>query len=149
MQALRNTVAIVALILAGAGATAAVEPVYTSLFSNNAVGGHDVVAYFDDGRPVKGSKKHSTNWNGARWLFASAKNLAAFEAEPERYAPQYGGYCAWAVSQGYTAKGNPDNWKIVDGKLYLNYDANVQKTWESDIPGFIRDANTNWPKLLE
>ena len=68
---------------------------------------------------------------------------------PEAYAPQYGGYCAWAVSQGYTAKGDPKYWKVVDGKLYLNYDASVQKNWEKDIPGHIANASKNWPKVLD
>ena len=147
MRTIRTLTAIAGLLLAASAA--AVDPVYTALFSSNALSGHDAVAYFTEGKPVEGSKQLSTRWNGARWLFSSAANLAAFEAEPERYAPQYGGYCAWAVSQGYTAKGNPENWRVVDGKLYLNYDASVQKTWESDIPGFIRSANANWPKLLE
>ena len=85
----------------------------------------------------------------ATWRFSSAANLAAFEADPEAYAPQYGGYCAWAVSQGYTASTDPTAWRIVDGKLYLNYSQGVQRRWEQDIPGNIVKADTNWPKVLE
>ena len=126
----------------------ALDPVYTSYFSDLAVGGHDPVAYFVDGKPVKGDSKFSAEYNDAEWRFANAENLAAFQLDPEKYAPQYGGYCAWAVSQGYTASGDPDNWRIVDGKLYLNYNDEVQETWVTDIPGFISSANDNWPTLL-
>ena len=83
-----------------------------------------------------------------KWLFSSAENLAAFEADPDAYAPQYGGYCAWAVSQDYTARGNPKNWTIVDNKLYLNYSNKIQARWEKDIPGFIALADGNWPSVL-
>ncbi len=96
-------------------------PVYTGTFSNTAVSGYDTVAYFTQGKPVKGSTEFRTTYNGAEWRFASAANLAKFRANPGRYAPQYGGYCAWAVSQGYTASGDPTVWKVVGGKLYLNY----------------------------
>jgi hypothetical protein len=82
------------------------------------------------------------------WRFANDKNLEAFKAKPEAYAPQYG-YCAWAVSQGYTAQGDPKAWSIVDGKLYLNYNADVHKTWQKDAPGNIAKADKNWPKVLE
>jgi YHS domain-containing protein len=130
-------------------AFAAKPPVYTGALSSLAVGGHDPVAYFTQMRPVVGDSRFSTEWNGATWRFASAANLAAFRANPGRYAPQYGGYCAWAVSQGYTAKGDPRYWRVVEGKLYLNYDAQVQARWERDIPGFIRAANQNWPGVLK
>ena len=123
-------------------------PIYTGTFSSLAVGGYDPVAYFTQGRPVKGSSAHQLRHKGAKWRFASQANLEKFRADPGKYAPRYGGYCAWAVSQGYTAKGDPQYWKIVDGKLYLNYDASVQARWEKDIPGFIRKADANWPGVL-
>jgi YHS domain-containing protein len=123
-------------------------PVHTSLLSRLAVGGYDPVAYFTDGRPVRGTTQHRITHAGYEYRFASAENLAAFRANPSRYLPQYGGYCAWAVSQGYTAPGNPNNWRIVDGRLYLNYNDEVQQRWERDIPGFIRSANANWPSVL-
>ena len=130
-------------------AASAEPPVYTGVFSSRAVSGYDTVAYFTEGKPVKGDKAHSTEYNGATWLFSSADNLAAFEADPERYAPQFGGYCAWAVSQGYTASADPDNWAIVDDKLYLNYNDDVQATWNEDRAGFIAAANENWPTLVD
>jgi len=127
----------------------AAEPqVYTGFLSSLAVNGYDPVAYFTDGRPVEGSPEFESRYKDATWRFASAANKAAFEAEPAKYAPQYGGYCAWAVSQGYTAKGDPANWRIVGGKLYLNYNAEVQQTWQKDIPGNVRKADGNWPKVI-
>lgn len=124
-------------------------PVYTGTFSSTAVGGYDPVAYFTEGKPVKGSAKISTEYKGAKWYFLSAENRDKFVASPAQYEPQYGGYCAWAVSQGKTASGDPLYWKIVNNKLYLNYDADVQKKWEASIPEFIQKANANWPKVLE
>lgn len=135
--------------LVPASAHAASDPVYTGIFSDLAVSGYDPVAYFREGKPVEGSSDFETEYDGATWRFASQENLDAFVADPAAYAPQYGGYCAWAVSQGYTASGDPDYWKIVDGKLYLNYDADVQATWEQDIPGHIQSADGNWPSVLE
>lgn len=125
------------------------DPIYTGTFSSLAVSGYDPVAYFTQGKPVEGNGDHEYEWNGATWRFSSAENLGSFKAEPESYAPQYGGYCAWAVSQGYTAPSDPQAWRVVDGKLYLNYSEDVQKKWVRDIPGFIAKADTNWPKVLE
>lgn len=112
-----------------------------------AIRGTDPVAYFTEGRPVEGSSDFTADWNGAEWRFASAENRDKFVADPEAYAPQYGGFCAWAVSQGYTASTVPEAWRIVDGKLYLNYSLGVQKQWEGDIPGNIVKADANWPGL--
>ncbi|QQR75763.1 MAG: hypothetical protein IPJ17_09395 [Holophagales bacterium] len=141
-----------ALVAAGAlvvaSAAGALEPVNKSFFGGLAVHGYDVVAYFADGKAVEGSDAVETSWHGATWRFASAAHRDLFVAAPERYAPQYGGYCAWAVSQGYTADGDPESWKIVDGKLYLNYNREIQQRWEADIPGLVTKADANWPKLL-
>lgn len=130
--------------------TAQAEPaVYTGRFSNTALQGYDPVAYFTDGQPVKGSKEFSTEYNGATFQFASAANRDTFLADPAAYAPQYGGYCAWAMADGKYAKGDAKYWKIVDGKLYLNYNAGIQKKWNADIPGFIEKADTQWQDLQE
>jgi hypothetical protein len=131
-----------------ARAQARKAPVFAEFPSKLALDGHDAVAYFRAGKPVKGSPGHALSWNGASWRFATAENKAAFAAAPESSAPQYGGYCAWAVSQGYTAKGDPNHWRIVAGKLYLNYNASVQKDWEKDIPGRIAKGDKNWPAVL-
>ena len=122
--------------------------IFTGLKPGLAVAGYDPVAYFTENMPVMGKPSISLDYNGARWLFSSAANRDAFKANPAKYAPQYGGYCAYAVSQGYTAKGEPEVWKIVDGKLYLNFSKGVQKRWQRDIPGHIQSANTNWPSVL-
>ena len=123
-------------------------PVYTGLIGNVGVSGYDVVSYFTDGRPVRGATQFRTTHQGVEYRFASAEHLSAFQANPARYLPQYGGYCAWAVSQGYTASANPNNWRIVDGKLYLNYNTEIQRRWEQNIPSFIQSANANWPSVL-
>jgi YHS domain-containing protein len=112
-----------------------------------AIRGYDPVAYFTDGKPVRGKKEFEFEYNGARWLFASAANQQAFSAEPEKYLPQYGGYCAYGMSHGYAAPIEPDAWSIVDGKLYLNYNLDVRKEWNKDIPGYISKADVNWPKI--
>lgn len=114
-----------------------------------AIKGYDPVAYFTAAKPVKGESGFTFDWNGATWRFASAAHRDTFKAAPEKYAPQFGGYCAWAVSQGYTAGIDPAAWKIVNGKLYLNYSPEVQKKWERDVPGNIAKAEVNWPKLLQ
>ncbi len=123
--------------------------VYTGFASNLAVGGYDPVAYFKSGAPQKGEAAFEYDYMGTKWRFANAANLAAFKASPKSFAPQYGGYCAWAAAQGYTAKGDPKNWRIVDGKLYLNFNDEIQAKWEKDIPGFIAKGDKNWPGILK
>ncbi len=119
---------------------------------NNAPGvtikGYDPVAYFTKGKPVKGSEQYEYNWMGAKWHFSSAENLDLFANNPEKYAPQYGNYCAYAVSQGVTADIDPMAWKIVNGKLYLNLSQGVARIWAKDIPGYIAKADKNWPRLI-
>ncbi|GIL40232.1 YHS domain-containing (seleno)protein [Roseiterribacter gracilis] len=142
--------ALAAVLFAGSIVSTAIaaEPIYTSSFSDVAVSGYDPVAYFTDNKPVKGSKEFSTRWEGAEWHFASAAHRDAFVADPMKYAPQFGGYCAYAVSQGATASADPTAWKIVDGKLYLNYDHDIATKWEQNIPGFIAQAKEKWPAVL-
>ncbi|MBI5721954.1 MAG: YHS domain-containing protein [Burkholderiales bacterium] len=113
-----------------------------------AILGHDPVAYFTVGKPVKGSDEHVFEWMGAKWKFASRANLETFRAEPAKYAPQYGGYCAFGVSRGYLVKIEPDQFTIFDGKLYLNYDASVQAEWRKDPAGYIKAADAKFPALL-
>jgi YHS domain-containing protein len=141
-------VALCGALFSATTASARESEVYTGTFSSLAVGGYDAVAYFKAGRPVAGSDQFATEHKGATWRFSSKENLDAFRANPAAFAPQYGGYCAWAVAQGYTASGDPQVWKIVNGKLYLNYDQSVQAKWEKDIPGFIAKGDRNWPGVL-
>ena len=128
--------------------TSAALPVNKDL-DGAAVKGFDVVAYFVENKPVKGNKEFQYEWMGAKWQFSSAANRELFTANPSKYAPQYGGYCAFAVSEGHKAPVDPNVWKIVDGKLYLNYDASVGKVWRQDIPGRIAKADKNWPDLVK
>jgi YHS domain-containing protein len=130
-------------------AHAASPQIFTGLVKGIAVGGYDPVAYFTDHKPVPGKADITFSWKGATWRFASAQNRDAFKAAPEKYAPQYGGYCAYAVSQGATAKGDPKSWTVVGGKLYLNLSPSVQKLWSKNIPGYIKDADKNWPGVLK
>lgn len=113
-----------------------------------AIRGTDPVAYFAEGAAISGRPEFAYSWRNATWQFASAENRDLFAANPEQYAPQYGGFCAWAVSEGYTASIDPEAWRIVDGRLYLNYSQGVQRQWEQDIPGNISRADENWPGVL-
>jgi hypothetical protein len=127
-------------------AASPVEPVNKNR-GGVAIKGYDPVAYFKSSNPVKGSPQFASEALGATWWFATAGNRDLFRADPGRYAPQFGGYCSWAVSQGYTADVDPAAWRIIDGKLYLNYSKGVQKKWEQDVEKRIEDANRNWPAL--
>ena len=113
-----------------------------------AVGGYDPVSYFTEDGPVMGDPAISLDWNGATWRFATTAHRDAFRANPEAYAPQFGGYCAWAASQGYIAPGDPLIWRIVDGRLYLNFNARAQSLWEGDLPDAIARGQANWPRIL-
>jgi len=112
-----------------------------------ALDGSDVVAYFTEGRPVKGSPSFTHTWEQATWRFASAGHRDAFAAAPEKYAPQFGGFCAYGVSRGYAVDIDPNAWTIVDGRLYLNYSKSVQRTWDKDRATYIQKADANWPAI--
>ncbi len=114
-----------------------------------AIAGYDPVAYFTVGRPTPGSLAFEHLWNGATWRFAGAANRDRFEADPQAYAPAYGGYCAWAVSQNYLAPGDPRHWRIVDGRLFLNFNARAKLLWEADPASAIAPGDANWPHVLE
>lgn len=114
-----------------------------------AIDGTDPVAYFTEGRPVEGSREQTLEWKGATWRFATAGNRSMFEADPESYAPRYGGWCAYAVSRGYTAPTVPQAWTIHDGKLYLNFSRPVRALWARDIPGNVERGDANWPGVLK
>lgn len=111
--------------------------------------GYDAVAYFTDGKPVKGDPKLQTTYQGAIYHFASAEHKAAFEAEPEKYAPQFGGYCAYGVSKGSLAPIDVEAFSIVDGRLLLQYSAKIKRDWDQDVPGHLTKADKNWPGLLK
>lgn len=110
-----------------------------------ALRGHDPVAYFKENRPLKGKPEFQLELQGSVFHFVSAANRDAFAADPASYAPQYGGFCAFGIASGYKAAIDPAAFSIVDGKLYLNYNRDVQKLWSADVPGFIARADRNWP----
>lgn len=124
----------------------------TGLFSgpsDAAIVGYDPVAYFTVGKPVQGKDAFTTEWNGAKWKFSSAENLALFKGNPEKYAPQYGGYCAHGVAKDGLVSIEPDKFAVRDGKLYLNYNADVQERWLKDPDGFIKQADQKFESLLK
>jgi len=125
------------------------SPIYTGFFSDSAVSGYDTVAYFIDNKPVKGNKNFKFEYMDAEWFFKNQENLDAFKSNPEKYAPQYGGYCAWSVSQGNHASADPKHWTIVNGKLYLNYDQEIKDRWLADKGKFIIAADAKWPAVLK
>ena len=117
--------------------------------TGTAIRGYDSVAYFVDNKSVKGKEEFSTDWNGAKWLFFSKANLDLFKANPEKYAPQYGGYCAYGVAVDNLVSIEPDKFTIINGKLYLNYDADVQSTWRKSPEKYITEADKKFNTLLK
>jgi len=147
---MRSVIRIAAFLIVGllfSGPALAVEPVFSA--DGAAIHGYDPVAYFTEEKPVKGDPAHSATYQGATWHFASAANRDMFTAAPEKFAPQYGGYCAWAVANNYTATTDPGAWSIKDGKLYLNYSKLVRARWALDKDGNIVSADRNWPGLRD
>ena len=140
----------IALALVSSVSSAGAEPVEPVNQNRDglAVKGYDVVAYFNDGEPTEGSPELEHRWRGATWRFATEDNLASFRADPESYAPQYGGYCAWAVSKGKTASISPKAWSIVDGKLYLNHRF-AQGSFKRNTAEAIAKADENWPAITK
>jgi YHS domain-containing protein len=143
-----------ATLFASAPALAAppINTLKNSLFggrTDTAINGYDTVAYFTVGKPVKGEDNLAYEWMGAKWKFSSQANLDLFKANPEKYAPQYGGYCAYGVTQDYLVKVEPDQFTVREGKLYLNYDAGVQAKWLKDPAGYIKAADAKFQALLK
>ncbi len=140
-------IAVPGLIWLAVGAMPAVAgEVFTT--DGVAIHGYDPVSYFTEGHPVEGKAKITAKWHGATFRFASEEHRRVFEADPNHYAPQYGGYCAYAVAKGQKASTEPQAFTIVDDKLYLNYNDDVQKTWRGDVPGYVKKANSNWPEVI-
>ncbi len=121
----------------------------TFIESGKAIRGYDPVAYFAQSKAAKGNEKFVYQWNNANWYFASSENLELFKANPEKYAPQYGGYCAYGLSNGYKAPTSADAWTIDNGKLYLNYNLKVREDWNKDRQQRIEKADKNWPEVKD
>ena len=137
---------------AARAAEPAINTLKNSLFggrTDTAINGYDPVSYFTVGKPTKGQDGLATEWMGAKWKFSSQANLDLFKSNPEKYAPQYGGYCAYGVTQGSLVKVEPEQFTLRDGKLYLNYDADVQAKWLKDPAGYIKDADAKFSSLLK
>lgn len=155
-SAFRNLIKISAVAFA-IGLTGAAAPAfavnqtggeYNTMYAGLGAKGYDVVSYFTVGKPTPGSDRYTAEYGGVKWQFASADNLAAFKGDPAKYAPQYGGFCSWGVSVGKLFDVDPVNgWKIVDNKLYLNFNGDINTTFAKDADGFIRKANSNWASL--
>ena len=127
-------------------AISACSTLSTPTFANKdgAIRGYDPVAYHTESMPVKGDSAYSYDYNDGVWYFSNEENLQLFSSDPERYAPVYGGYCAYGMSKGHVVSTDPNAWTIEDGRLYLNYSLGVRKTWLKDVPGNIEKANANW-----
>jgi hypothetical protein len=142
----RVLVIVVALISICSAVSAQKSPVYAP--KGIALDGYDAVAFFTQGKPVKGSSDYALRWNGAQWLFADKADLESFKKAPEKYAPQYGGYCAYGAAQGHKAPVEIDTWSVINNKLYLNYDQKVKSKWVKDEATYIESANKNWPLIM-
>lgn len=125
------------------------NPIYINASSKLAIDGYDPVSYFTESKAVEGVADHALNWQGATWHFSSAENKALFESDPEKYAPQYGGYCAYAVSINKLYKIDPHQFTVMNDKLYLNLNHSTLKKWRKAPEKYIEKANANWPALLD
>ena len=151
-RALKISAVALALGLAGVASPAfAVKQTggeYNTLYAGLGAKGYDVVAYFTAGKPTPGSDRYTSEFGGVKWQFANAENRDTFKTDPAKYAPQYGGFCIWGVSVGKLFDVDPVNgWKIIDGKLYLNFNGDINATFSKDADGFIRKANSHWAAL--
>jgi YHS domain-containing protein len=137
------------LLLSASMAFAGKAAVFTGVTEGTGAAGYDVVAYQTENAATRGSEAIAADFEGVKYRFVSEANRAMFTADPARYVPAYGGYCAYAVAKGYTASADPEAFSVVDGKLYLNYSKSIQSEWQQDTAGYIASANGNWPAVLD
>ncbi|MEM7562353.1 MAG: YHS domain-containing (seleno)protein [Pseudomonadota bacterium] len=147
MRRCRLTIAILCWIFASAVFGTDKTSFNLGYFNGLALNGYDVMSYWRGGIPMKGSDSFKLEYAGATWIFSSSQNLEAFVAEPEKYAPQYGGFCAYAAAQGQLSDVDPFAWRIWKGRLYLNYSPRVRRIWANEIDANIEKGNQNWPGL--
>lgn len=148
MQTLKQSIIFSGLALFATSVLAG-EPVFTAGEGEVAVEGYDVVAYFTRGEPMEGSPEHAIQWRGVEWRFASEAHLDRFRENPERYAPAYGGHCAFGVANGRKLASSPEYWVIHDGRLYLNLNEDVHGNWTEDLEENIEAADGNWPDRVD
>ncbi len=117
--------------------------------STPGISGYDPVSYFTEGRPQRGSGYHVADYRGVTYAFTSEEHKEMFEANPEKYTPAYGGWCAYGVAVGKKFVADPKVWKIVNGTLYLNLDRDIQSKWKKDIPGYIKTGDQNWTEIRD
>jgi len=142
-------IAISLFSFAFAASSWAAEPVLVNTDrAGVAIKGHDPVAFFTEGKPLKGDPQFTSNHGGASYRFTSAANKAAFDQDPEKYVPQFGGFCAWAVSNGYTAPISVDAFEIVEGRLLLQYDKGARALFDKNQAANLAKADANWPGLV-
>lgn len=141
----KTILSLLLLLLIGSSGIAQKSEIFS--VDNRAVGGYDVVAFFTSSKAIKGSESFSFKWKEAIWLFASEENLKLFKSNPDQFAPKYGGYCAYGMSNGYKAPTVIETWKIIDHQLYFNYSLKVQELWNKDPGTYIRKANANWENM--
>jgi YHS domain-containing protein len=145
---LKNALFAVVLFIVGAAvSTVAFASDYAH--STPGLSGYDPVAYFTEGKPVKGSGFHTAVHEGVTYAFASEEHLKQFQADPQKFLPAYGGYCAYGLAVGKKFVADPEVWRIVRGKLYMNLDKNIQGKWEKNIEGYIKQADANWTKIRD
>ncbi len=144
MTGMRLLAVLLAMTMLGA-CTTLKQPVFTD--DAGALRGYDPVAYFRVGEAVRGDPAFSLEHDGASWSFSSQENLEAFRDDPARFVPQYGGFCAYAMSRGFVVSSDPEAWTVVDDRLYLNYSKSVRNTWLKDVPGYVASADANWAGL--
>lgn len=149
IKLIRSSFAAVLLLTGFAVSALASGPDVNATTTGLAIRGFDPVSYFTAGAPQAGEVNVTADYNGATYRFASEANRDAFKADPAKYAPAYGGFCAFGTAMGFKFDGDPNVWKIVDNKLYLNLSKDIQKRWNEDVPGFIKTANTNWTTIKD
>lgn len=150
IQALSLTTALfaISLLAGGSYAQAQAHPLVNVNSDGVILDGYDAVAFFTDAKPVQGSTSFTSNYNGAIYWFASAEHKAAFDAKPAQYEPQFGAFCAYAVSQGRTAPIDVNTWSIVEGRLVVQHNARAVKLWNADPPGLLKLADKYWPAVV-
>ena len=145
---INKTIITLALLLASILTQAASEINTRGSKDGTAIEGYDTVAYFTESKAVKGNRDFKHRWKDANWYFSSQENLELFKDDPEKYAPQYGGYCAYAVAKNDLAKIDPNQFTVLNDKLYLNYNKRINRKWNRKRDEYIADANDNWPSVL-
>lgn len=145
-RSLSQQLAILALVVFGVACN---RPSPSEIYApdKKAINGYDPVAFFTEQKPVMGSAAFAYQWKDATWQFASQQHLDSFKAAPDKYSPQYGGWCAYGTAEGHKAPTQADTWTVQDGKLYFNYNTDVKNTWDKDRPGLIKKADAAWPEV--